>query len=103
LFDAVRARSVGVTDALSQLEYQPFANPRRAASEEFGDLIAEGLYRLIHEGADLADATHGYWQDELRRRMRFIDEIATRLLLTREPTFAIDCALMSLSAARPDY
>lgn len=48
-------------DKLSQLEYQPFGHPGRAASEEFGDLIAEGLYRLIHEGADVIDATESYW------------------------------------------
>jgi hypothetical protein len=45
LFDAAQRRSVAVAGTLSQLEYRPFAHPRRAASEEFGDVIAEGLYR----------------------------------------------------------
>ena len=31
-------------------------------------MIAEGLYRLIHEGADLADATQEYWRGVLGRR-----------------------------------
>ena len=32
-----------------QAEYDPFANPERARREEFGDLLAEGLYALIGE------------------------------------------------------
>src|SRR5271156_1177313 len=39
LFDAALARSVAVAGTLSQLEYQPFSQSKRAASEEFGDLI----------------------------------------------------------------
>ena len=41
LFEAVQKRSVTVAGVLTQLEYQPFAHSTRAASEEFGDLIAE--------------------------------------------------------------
>jgi hypothetical protein len=100
LFDAVQDRSVAVAGPLSQLEYQPFARPRRAASEEFGDVIAEGLYRLLHEGADVTDATHGYWRSALERRSQLIDHIATRLLLCDVDAPMIGCALMSLAAAR---
>jgi hypothetical protein len=100
LFDAVRDSSVAVMGTLSQLEYQPFANSRRAASEEFGDLIAEGLYRLIHQGAELTDASYGYWKEALERRSRLIDDIAERLLRTDGDSIKIGCALMSLAAAR---
>ena len=31
---------------VEQLQYDPFADPQRAASQEFGDVIAEGLYAL---------------------------------------------------------
>jgi hypothetical protein len=100
LFDALQDQAVTVAGTLSQLEYQPFAHSRRAASEEFGDVIAEGLFRLLHEGRGLADATSAYWQGVLERRFQLIDDIATRLLLedTRAPV--IGCALMSLAAAR---
>ncbi len=100
LFDAVQDRSVAVAGPLSQLEYQPFARSSRAASEEFGDVIAEGLYRLLHEGADVTDATHEYWRSTLERRSQLIDHIATRLLLCDEDAPMIGCALMSLAAAR---
>jgi len=33
-----------------QQAYKPFADPNRAATEEFGDLLAEGLYALFDDG-----------------------------------------------------
>jgi hypothetical protein len=100
LFDAVQTRSVAVAGTVSQLEYQPFAHSRRAASEEFGDVIAEGLFRLIHEGADVTDATYAYWRSVLERRLQLIDYVAARLLRTDENAPVIGSALMSLAAAR---
>jgi hypothetical protein len=100
LFDAVQNRSVAVAGVVAQLEYEPFAHSKRAASEEFGDVIAEGLYRLIHEGAGLAGATHAYWQGALQQRFQLIDDIAARMLLLDADAPVIGCALMSLAAAR---
>lgn len=58
-----------------QLPYDPFANPNRAASEEFGDIIAEGLYSLLHMGLDLQSATREYWDQFIADRTRIIDNI----------------------------
>jgi hypothetical protein len=85
---------------LSQPEYAPFADWLRAAKEEFGDVIGEGLYRLLHEGRSLADATGRYWRDVLERRRRLIDSIASRLLAREGRATVIGYALMSLTAAR---
>jgi hypothetical protein len=100
LFAAAQLRSVVVAGTLSQLPYHPFARPGRAASEEFGDVIAEGLYRLLHEGADATDATRRYWRAALHRRSRLIDHIADRLLLQHEDAPKTRYALTSLAAAR---
>src|SRR5262249_7958869 len=99
LFDAVQARSVAAAGTLSQVDYRPFAHSNRAATEEFGDVIAEGLYRLIHEGMSVTDATVEYWQDALQRRSRLINHIATQLLRAQGEAPVIGCALMSLAAA----
>jgi hypothetical protein len=98
LFDAVQHRSVTIAGPGSQLEYQPFAHSRRAASEEFGDVIAEGLYRLLHQGADVTEATYSYWQGVLERRFQLIDYVAAQLLMQNGPV--VGGALMSLAAAR---
>ena len=98
LFDAVQNRSVTSAGTGSQLEYQPFAHSRRAASEEFGDVIAEGLYRLLHHEADVSDATHAYWRTVLNWRFQLLDYVAAQLLQRDGPV--VGGALMSLAAAR---
>jgi hypothetical protein len=100
LFDAAQRRSVATAGTLSQLEYDPFADWVRAAREEFGDVIAEGLYRLLHQGGSVTDANGRYWRDILDRRRVLIDDIAARLLLREDNAAVIGYALMSLTAAR---
>jgi hypothetical protein len=62
-----------------QLPYDPYANSHRAASEEFGDLIAEGLFSLLHAGLGLQAATREYWSQFRNDRMRIIDNIIGHL------------------------
>ena len=99
LFDAVHSHSVAIAGTLTQLKYRPFARRERAASEEFGDVVAEGLFRLLHESMDLADAAYGYWEEALDRRRRLIEDIAARLLLLDNDEPEIGYALMSLAEA----
>ncbi len=62
-----------------QRRYDPFANPDRARREEFGDLLAEGLYTLISMGLDLPVARRSYWEAFSSARQGLIDEIAVDL------------------------
>jgi len=100
LFDAAQCRSIALAGTLSQLEYNPFARPQRAVSEEFGDVIAEGLYRLLHEGGGVTDATYTYWRRTLERRFQLIDHIADELMVREVGRPAKEYALVSLAAAR---
>ena len=62
----------------TQLCYDPFADPQRAAGQEFGDIMAEGLYGLLHQRAGLASATGDYWQSFLDTRKRFLADVRAR-------------------------
>ena len=62
----------------TQLRYSPFANPQRAAWQEFGDVLAEGLYALLHQGLEVQDATSDYWTCFLEARRDFLETIITR-------------------------
>jgi len=62
----------------TQLRYYPFANPRRAAWQEFGDVLAEGLYALLHLGLGVQQATREYWTYFLEARRNFLEAINTR-------------------------
>ena len=62
----------------TQLRYYPFANPRRAAWQEFGDVMAEGLYTLLHLDLGVQQATREYWAYFLEARRNFLETITTR-------------------------
>ena len=63
---------------ITQLRYDPFADPRRAAWQEFGDVLAEGLFALLDSGLGLGHATQEYWSDFLRARQTFLMAIVRR-------------------------
>lgn len=75
MYDAVAAGLVAIAGSLRQLPYDPFS--RSAAREEFGELIAEGLVRALHFGWDVSK--RDFWEDAIRKRSLFIEEIAGRL------------------------
>jgi hypothetical protein len=62
----------------TQLHYRPFADPPRAAWQEFGDLIAEGLYSLVHLGLPIEAATRDYWRHFIEVRRSFLEGVITR-------------------------
>lgn len=62
-----------------QLPYEPFADPQRAAGQEFGDVIAEGLYALLHRGLGAEAAGEEYWKRFLEHRNRVLDDVTSRL------------------------
>lgn len=64
---------------LGQLDFNPFEDPQRAACEEFGDLLAEGLYALFNDGCGLRRATERYWASFINQRQGFIEEILKQL------------------------
>jgi pimeloyl-ACP methyl ester carboxylesterase len=78
LYEWVRRRQVGRYGRARQLPYRPFARPERAAREEFGDVVAEGLMAAVREERPLSTCTAEYWSDFIAARTRFVDEIIER-------------------------
>ena len=73
-----RRPQVAVAGTMRQKDFDPFANPRRARDEEFGDCLAEGLFWLLDEGLSIDDAGTEHWREFLVRRRLFIDELIRR-------------------------
>lgn len=74
-----------------QLPYDPFAGPDRARREEFGDLLAEGLYAWIDGGdpsrpfdEQLRLAGPWYWSRFIDARREVITEAKTTLYRLRD-------------------
>jgi hypothetical protein len=103
------ARKLPCVGHARQAEYDPFAAPGRARTEEFGDLLAEGLYALFGEQdptvpfyEQLDAATTTYWSRFIEARHDVITE--TRRTLDRfiQPNAnngRLPSALKSLAAA----
>lgn len=78
-YDDVRVRRAGCLQrSAAQLPYDPFFNPRRARRQEFGDVLAEGLYALIHKTAGHEEATRKYWANFIAIRRKLIEDIRKR-------------------------
>ena len=75
---AARKRLANSGLEVTQLQYDPFANPRRAAWQEFGDVLAEGLYTLLHLGMTVEYATADYWREFIEARRSFLEDVVTR-------------------------
>lgn len=72
---------VALSGELRQLPQDPFREPRIAADQEFGDVLAEGLARLLHlkQSRTGMTSSDGYWRNVMALRADFIDAIAARV------------------------
>ncbi len=77
--DAAEERLATPGSLAKQLPYDPFADPQRAARQEFGDVIAEGLYALLHNRLGVEAADEEYWKRFLEQRYKVLDDIIRRL------------------------
>jgi hypothetical protein len=105
LHDGLKERAVAAAGTAEQLEYNPYMTTR-AEAEEFGDVIGEGLLRLLHWGIQLHDAGQAVWRDLLDLRSEFIEQILESLLPiaddNSDPQRALTAqgALKALTAAK---
>jgi hypothetical protein len=78
-YDDIREKRLGWSERdVTQLRYDPFENVGRAERQEFGDVLAEGLYALLHVGSGAAEATAGYWNTFLASRKDVLEQIIRR-------------------------
>jgi hypothetical protein len=76
LFDDVSRGLVGWTGSVAQKSFDPYRAAERADHEEFGDVLAEGLYNLLLTGRTIRTARRQpYWRAELGRRRAFLDRV----------------------------
>jgi hypothetical protein len=94
-----------------QRKYDPYADPQRAVKEEFGDLLAEGLYARLDYARldahrDVPRVDVAYWTDFIQSRRDFLKRVAeslTRKLddnLNRKKIREVHAALISIGEAR---
>lgn len=73
LFDPIADGAVMLGPDVGQADFDPYAEPGRAAREEFGDILGEGLFHLLHARLPVDVARHGhYWQSVHRKRGKLL-------------------------------
>jgi hypothetical protein len=93
-------RSLTKIGEVRQDAYDPFADPERAAREELGDLLAEGLYALFESTPgrkfteQLAAAGAVHWQDFKEDRLAMIDATWKTLERAQTATGSVDSPTM---------
>jgi glycosyltransferase involved in cell wall biosynthesis len=93
-----RIARVGVS---RQRKYNPYDHSNRAAREEFGDLLAEGLYARLDIDKGVWDVDIDYWHDFIQRRTEFHQRVIAALGRVAPPNRSeADRAIESVRAAQ---
>jgi hypothetical protein len=69
-----RLQSVASVGQVLQYPYDPY-RVERARAEEFGDVLAEGIFWLLDQGKPASDGDLEHWRDFLVHRRRFIQQV----------------------------
>jgi hypothetical protein len=76
--------------ASQRRKYDPYEDPKRAVTEEFGDLLAEGLYARLDAHRGICGVDIDYWAAFIESRREFLRRVAESL--TRHPDRELDTA-----------
>ncbi len=68
MLDHVTTRSICSFGSIKQLGYDPFKDPHRVAFQEFGEIIAEGLYALVNADQYESRYEHQTWNCIIEKR-----------------------------------
>jgi hypothetical protein len=80
LFDPIAQGRVVAGSDVGQVSYDPYTSPARARDEEFGDVLGEGLYHLLHLGERVEAASQAsYWHSVHAKRSKLIQRIIAEL------------------------
>lgn len=98
-----------VTGGVVQYPYDPF-RPSRARAEEFGDVLAEGIYWLLDQDRSIRDANKEHWRMFLGKRRTFIQNTLEMIskggLAESEKTRRVEAlksSLGRLARIRPEF
>jgi len=65
---------VATVGRVLQYPYDPY-RVERARAEEFGDVLAEGIFWVLDQGKAASEVNLGHWRDFLEHRKQFIHQV----------------------------
>ena len=104
--DTIESRLGTSGHTTTQLYYDPFVDPQRAANQEFGDILAEGLYALLENGLSAEHSSTEFWAQFLADRKQMLDEIINRSpevsdKIREKMLYAVQIARKTLEQIKP--
>ena len=69
-----RLQQVATVGQVLQYPYDPY-RVDRARAEEFGDVLAEGIFWVLDQGKPASEGDLGHWRDFLEHRKQFIEQV----------------------------
>ena len=69
-----RLQPVATVGQVLQYPYDPY-RVDRARAEEFGDVLAEGIFWVLDQGKPASEGDLGHWRDFLEHRKQFIQQV----------------------------
>jgi hypothetical protein len=69
-----RLQPVATVGQVLQYPYDPY-RVERARAEEFGDVLAEGIFWVLDQGKPASEGDLGHWRDFLEHRKQFIQQV----------------------------
>ncbi len=80
-----RLQQVASVGQVLQYPYDPY-RIERARAEEFGDVLAEGIFWLLDQGKPASDGDLAHWRDFLAHRKQFIQQV--RSMVAKQTSIA---------------
>jgi len=77
-----RLQPVATVGQVLQYPYDPY-RVDRARAEEFGDVLAEGIFWVLDQGKPASDGDLKHWRDFLEHRKQFIQQV--RSMVAKQP------------------
>jgi hypothetical protein len=100
LLDGERLRPVTRTGSAFQRRYDPFASEDRARAEEFGDVLAEGIFSLLDNGKTVEAADDSFWLGFIDDRHVMIEDISAAVSERVRDRSKRERMIRSLTASR---
>lgn len=99
--NSLTRRRVALAGTMLQARYNPFASSERAKREEFGDVLAEGLYAVLGQDATDRDADEAFWTRFVKARAELIEATIADKRADGDPARALRAARQATSWVRP--
>ena len=84
MIPSINKKKISAVDIIYQKKYNPFENISKIKMQEFGEVIAEGLFELIDRSKYDDRYNENYWNEYLEYRKSYVKELLNKAIKNQE-------------------